>query len=143
MKKLNYLILPELSLIIEYYSGAFHADELIDFKRKIGMDEKYDPNYNVISDIRELSFLFEIDEVQKYMEFIAKNKRYIGARKTAMITSTPSQVVTSLKFNLLKTNLPIVLDVFSIPETAYAFIGLSSDDAEMVDNLLDKLRNEF
>jgi len=143
MNKLNYFILPHKSLIIEYYRGAFHADELIGFKQKIGEDAAYDPNYNVISDIRELFFLFEIDEVKKYMEFIAKNKRHIGNRKTAMITSTPSQVVTSLKFNILKTNLPIVLEVFSVPEAAYAFIELSIEDSELVDNLLNKLRNEY
>jgi len=139
--KLKYSILPDKSLIIEYYRGNFHVDELIDFKRKVGTDRAYNPNYNVISDIREVDFLFKINEVTKYVKFLSENQKHIGNRKTAMITMTPNQVITSLGFDIRKDKMPILFKVFSTLETACAFIGLSIDDCELVDMLINKLKN--
>ena len=35
-----------MTLIIEFYRGKFYIDELIDFKKKVGEDKDYNPNYN-------------------------------------------------------------------------------------------------
>jgi hypothetical protein len=138
--KLNYIILEDEKLILEYYCGRFNAEELIDFKCKIGLDEKYDATYNVISDISNSELLFTFDEVEKYVEFLMNNPKYVGLRKTAMITKTPSQVVASLGYDMQKKNLPMIYKIFSTLEAAYAFIGLSTDEISKVDSLMIKLK---
>lgn len=146
-KKLDYIILHNKSLIIEHYKGGFYVDKLIDFKKKVGSDKDYNPNYNIIHDFRELEFLFEIEEVSKevskYVEVISKNEKYIGNRKSTMITETPNQVIAStlLGFEVLKNELPFQVKVCSTVETAFTFVGLSVTDWEDVDLLIDKLKN--
>ena len=140
-KKLKYVILENESLIIEYYCGKFYVNDLIDFKKRIGKDKKFKPTYNVISDIRELEFLFKMPEVKQYVDFLVTNQKQVGIRKTTMITDTPNQVITSLSFDILKGTLPINFKVYSSLESAYAFLGLSLSDGELVDSHLIKLKN--
>ena len=141
-KKIRYAILEEQSLIVEYYRGSFHVEELINFKEKIGNDSKFNSNYSVISDIRELEFLFQIEEVEKYVEFLFTNPLYIGKRKTAMITKTPNQVVTSLGFDLFKGDMPIKFEVFSTLKKAFSFLGLSNEARLQVETALAVLKNK-
>lgn len=54
--KLDYLILKDKELILEYYRGTYNVSELIDFKIKIGNDPDYDPNLDIIYDFRDLIF---------------------------------------------------------------------------------------
>ncbi|PLX19918.1 MAG: hypothetical protein C0599_10020 [Salinivirgaceae bacterium] len=138
--KLNYIILKEEELILEYYCGKFYAEELIDFKRKIGLDPCYKASFDVISDIRNSELLFSFDEVEKYVEFLFKNPEYIGARKTAMITKTPNQVVASLGFDMQRRKLPMSYKIFSTFEAAYTFLELSSTSINNVDSAINKLR---
>lgn len=140
-KKLDYLILSDKLLIIEFYRGGFYVDELIDFKKKVGSDKEYNPNYNIIHDFKELEFLFEIEEVSKYVDVISKNDKYIGNRKSTMLTDTPNQVITSIAFEILKNNLPIQVRVCSTLESALSFIGIPDHDWEFIDSLLNKLKN--
>ena len=57
-----YIILDNKSLIIESYMGNFNIDELIEFKKEVGEDRIYNPNFNIIHDFRKSEFLFNIDE---------------------------------------------------------------------------------
>ena len=139
-KKLRYMILEEQSLILEYYSGQFCVDELIDFKKRIGKDKKFNPNFNVLSDIRELVFLFNPEEVKKYIQFLLENKKHIGIRKTAMITCTPNQVATSLGFDMLKDDLPVEFKIFSTFKSAFDFIRISAEERKELQTLFKKLK---
>lgn len=139
-KTLDYVILPDKSLIIEFYRGKFYVDELIDFKKRVGSDKKYNPNYDIIHDFRELEFLFKINEVSKYVEVISKNHKYVGNRKSTMLTNTPNQVTTSLGFEILKKNLPIEVKVCSELETALAFIGQPAKEWLSIELELENLK---
>lgn len=136
VKQIKYCILEKESLILEYYCGKFCVDELIDFKRRVGKDEKFNPNFSVLSDIRALEFLFNVEEVKKYVEFLLKNLDHVGNRKTVMVTNTPNQVVTSMGFDMLKGDLPIDFKVYSSLEAAYSFLGLSMKVRESVNHCL-------
>ena len=140
-QKLDYLILKDKSLIIEYYKGKYNVDELINFKIEVGKDKDYNPSYNVIHDFRDLEFMLEIEEVSKYVKLLTENKNYIGKRKSTMLTETPNQVTASLGFKLLKKDLPISVKVCSTMETAFNFINLPNNDWDLVESLIKKLRN--
>ncbi len=139
-KKLNYLILPDKSLIIEYYNGQFHVDELIEFKIKVSNDKDYNPNFNIIHDFRELEFLLKIEEVSKYVDLISKDNKYIGSRKSTMLTKTPNQVITSIGFDLLKDKLPIQVKVCSTVETALTFIGIPISDWDYIKSMINNVK---
>lgn len=137
----QYKILKEKSLILEYYSGRFDVDQLINCKKRIANDKTYDPNFNVIHDIRNLELLFEIDEVKKYVNLLSEDKRYLGERKSAMVTQTPDQVIISMGFEMLKENLPITFKICSTVEAACVFIGFSQDEYEMIESLFNNFHS--
>lgn len=141
-KKLNYIILEEEALVLEYYSGQFNAEELIDFKQRIGFDSKYDPTFDVLSDIRDSKLLFNFDEVKKYVKFLFDNKKHLGQRKTVMITKTPNQVVAALAYDMQKENLPVIYKVCSSCEAAYTFLGVSAQVIDKVNSMMMKLTNK-
>ena len=138
--KKEYIIIPEKKLIIEYYSGQFQVDELIAFKEAICADKNYNPNFNVINDFRDAEFLFEIDEISKYIQFILKTKKSYGHRKATMLTKTPNQVVTSLGFEMLKKDIPISVKVVSTIEAAIDFIGLSLKDKTSIETCIKQMK---
>ena len=139
--KIAYIILDNKSLIIESYIGNFSVDELIEFKKEVGDDKIYNPNFNVIHDFRKAEFLFDIDEISKYVRLISKNNKLLGNRKSVMITETPNQVVTSTGFDLFKNELPIQVKICSTLETSFKFIKLPKKDWELVETLINSLKD--
>jgi len=140
--KTEYIVVPNKNLIIEYYSGKFHVNELIAFKEAICSDKNYNPNFNIINDFREAEFLFEIDEISKYTQFILETRKNYGHRKSTMITKTPNQVVTSLGFEMLKKNIPISVKVVSTIEAAIDFIELSLKDKTIIETCIKQMKHK-
>jgi len=138
---IEYLILDNKSLIIECYHGNFNIDELIEFKKKVGNNKRYKPNFNVIHDFRKLKFLFNINEISKYIQLISENNKLLGERKSVMITETPNQVVASMGFDLIKKELPIQVKVCSTFKTAFDFIELPKEDWNLIESLVNSLKN--
>lgn len=140
-QKLEYLVLVEHSLIIEYYSGEFNVDELIAFKQHIAKDKNYNPNYNIIHDFRDMEFMLGPKDVAKYIKLLHDEPKYRGTRKSTMVTATPNQVAASIGFDLLKEDLPISVKVCSTLETAFAFTEVPLSERNTIDNLFLKLKN--
>ena len=138
-KKLAYQIIVDKSLIIESYNGKFNVNELIEFKKIVGNDKDYNPNFNIIHDFRSTEFKLEIDEISKYINLISENERYIGNRKSTMLTATPNQVTTSIGFDMLKNDLKINVNVCSTLETAFDFVELPMNDWGLVESQINML----
>ena len=143
LKEIAYKILKDRSLIIECYSGKHNVDELIDFKMKVGSDPDYDPNFNIIHDFRNLIFDLEIEEVSKYIQVLNDNKKYVGERRSAMITQTPNQVTASLGFELLKNELPVTVKVCSTLDVALSFIKIPRKEWNEIFDLLNDLQSSL
>ncbi len=140
LNRIEYIIVENKSLVLESYVGKLNIDEFIEFKIKVGNDQTYDPNFNVIHDFRKVEFLLEMDEIPKYVAFISKTKKLLGNRKSAMITKTPNQVVITTGFDMLINELPIQVKVCSTPETAFNFVDLPKKDWNVIKSLLDSLK---
>ncbi len=138
--KLDYRIIQKKSLILEYYRGKYNVDELIDFKIKVGNDPDYNPNFDIIHDFRELVFDLEVEEVAKYVQVLIENKKYVGKRKSTMITQTPNQVTASIGFELLKNDLPVAVKVSSTLDAALVFIQIPKNEWEHIKKLLNDLK---
>lgn len=134
----DYFILTERNIIIEYYSGEFRVDEFLEFKKTIAKDPNYDPNFNVFHDFRNAEFIFNMNDISKYIAHLTENKKYLIHRKSSMLTNSPNQVVTSLMFEMLKKNLPIKTRVCSTLDYALDFIGLLSEDRGIVESWIEK-----
>lgn len=119
----EYKIIPDQFLIVEYYNGDFPIEELIEFKDLISRDEDYSPNFNIIHDIRKANFLFQFDQITQYVDFLFSDKKYIGKRKSVVLTTSPEQVIIGLGFDMKKGDLPIDVKVASTFETSLLFFN--------------------
>lgn len=138
-QELSYTILVDKYLILEYYKGKHTVDELIAFKKVVAADKNYNPNYNVIHDFREIEFMLGPNEVKKYIQMLQNDSKFVGHRKSAMITNTPNQVVTTTAFDLLKKGLPISVKICSTLETAFAFVDIETNEFNFILNEFNKL----
>ena len=119
----EYIIYPEQSLIVEYYNGGFPIEELIAFKDLISRDSNYSPNFNIIHDIRKAKFLFQFGQISQYVDFLSSDKKYVGNRKSIVLTTSPEQVIIGLGFDMKKGDLPIDVKVASKLETSLLFFN--------------------
>lgn len=137
---MEYFIDPDKKLIVEYYCGKFLVEELIAYKFDIANDEKYNPVYNVLHDIRDAIFLFSFDEIIKYVEFLEGDPKCVGKRKSIVLADTPEQVVVGLGLDMQKRNLPINIKVVNTFKTAFDFFKLPLSEINEIESWLENHR---
>ncbi|RLD81176.1 MAG: hypothetical protein DRJ10_06480 [Bacteroidetes bacterium] len=141
MKKcIRYKIISDLKLTVEYYRGAINLEDIINFKNTEIIDEKYNPNYNSIGDFRDADFFLDEKQIKEFINYIKKNKKNMGVRKTALLTNTPSQVVTSTLYQLNSDGLPMNLKIFSTLESTLKWIDISKSDYQIIDKAVQNMK---
>ncbi len=119
-----YKIIPDKRLIIEYFEGILTLDEILKFVRCIKMDKNFDTSFNSLIDLSDMEMEVSAKEVEKYVNYLKKNKSLMGNRKLAMITKTPEHVVIATLYKLLGKDLPLNIKVFSTFEAAIRWLGV-------------------
>jgi len=119
----RYAIFPELRLIVEHFSGPLHLDELLTFIHKLWADERYDPTYNIISDLSGATLTITTGEILEFGSFLLRTP---GASqgKLAIITNTPIDTAKGLIFKQTVTTLNEV-SIFSTWDAACEYIGVA------------------
>ncbi len=141
MKKcIRYKIISDLKLTVEYYRGAINLEDIINFKNTEIIDEKYNPNYNSIGDFRDADFFLDEKQIKEFINYIKNNKKNMGVRKTALLTNTPSQVVTSTLYQLNSDGLPMNLKIFSTLESTLKWIDISKSDYQIIDKAVQDMK---
>jgi len=94
-------------------------------KKRLIQDENYNPNFNIIDDIRDLNIHFEDkSEIQEFIDFANKQSEFLGSRKSAVLTKSPNQVVNSEILISLNKSLPISFRTFSTLSAAAKWIRI-------------------
>lgn len=140
--KSAYCIIIDKSLIIEYYKGNFNIDELISIKKIIHQDAYYNPNFNVIQNISDAIFQFQLNEINKLVDLSFKVPN-IQNRRSCMLTSTPNQVAMALGYDMLKKDLPVMIHVCSTYEVAFQFIGIVKNDRPLIKQYFNELKSQL
>lgn len=142
-KKTFYKIFPEEKIIIEYFSGKAKWNDLVELKQKEIDEINYNPNYSVITDIRNAELdLNALEEIVKYLDFLHSNSKSIGSRKTAALTNNKEQVIHSEMLKIMKNNLPIDIKSFSTLEAIFDWLKLNQAVRNKMTKVLDKLYSE-
>ncbi len=144
LKKVFFKILPEEQLIIEYFSGPVSWYDLVEMKRREVAEPSYNPNFNVITDIREAIINLEaLDEIESYIGFLKSNQKSIGTRKTAILTNNSEQVIHSELLRVMKKDLPINIKTVSTYKAVFEWVEILLKDRERIENYLENLTTEF
>lgn len=144
LKKVYYKIFAKEKLIIEHLSGPVGWNDLVKMKSKEVEEPDYNPNFNVITDIRKAILdLNNLDEVNKYVEFLNNNEKSVGNRKTAILTDSSEQVIHSEILRVMKNDLPINIKTVSTLEAVFTWVGLTPQAALEIERFLENFSSEF
>lgn len=127
----NYKILKEHNLIVEYHSGILDADSFIAFKKSITTDPLFLPSLHYFVHLKNVTFSANLEDIDKYVDFLEDNNKVFGNRRVALITNTPNQVVYTTMFK----NKSQSIEIFSTNESALEWLNSSLNKNEILDVL--------
>ena len=136
-------IFPSQKLIIEYYAGDISVDILIGIKKEISKHESYNPNYNLIMDMRNSNFLYEREAVTEFTKFFKSFHAIIGRRKVAYLTGKPNEVVATKVFAQLIGDLEINAQTFSTVPAIVSWFNISDFTEDEFEQIIDRLRSKL
>ncbi|MDO9273920.1 MAG: hypothetical protein Q7T92_00035 [Lutibacter sp.] len=137
----TYKILKEYNLIVEYHTGVLDADSFIDFKKSITTDPLFMPSLNYFVHLKKVTFSKNLEDIDKYADFLANNYKVYGNRRVALITKTPNQVVSATMFKMMQQNKSQSVEIFSTNESALEWLNSNLDKDEIFE-VLAKLMPE-
>jgi len=143
IKSAQYKILPELKIIIEYFSVVTTLYDMIEHRKILIEEINYNPNYNFITDFRDTYLDISDEEVLSYIEFVKKTPKMISKRKAAILTDTPEETAISSLYVLNLHDLPLIVNIFSIMDAAIKWVGLSLDDIVIVEKTINDLKDKI
>jgi hypothetical protein len=138
----NYKIISEKKLILEYYSGTIIVQDLIKQKFDISREKEYNADYNIIHDLRDAELLISEEEGKTFLNFLKSTTLPNKNRKVAHLTETAGQVTTTTLFTLLNDIPNINIEVFSTLEAAVIWLDLSIDDYYLIYNYFKALKRK-
>jgi hypothetical protein len=138
-----YNILPELGLIIDYYSGSLNANDIINLKIKQINDMDYNPNYNIIACMSELI----IEEVSRqstkqFVKLISDKVNFKGKRNTAIITKSPKQVVASTLYQIESKERTMHIKTVSTVEAALNWVSIPPEYEPLISKNIELLKKQ-
>jgi hypothetical protein len=126
----HYKILKEHNLIIEYHSGILDVDSFIAFKKSLTFDSLFVPSLHYFVHLKNVTFLTNMEDIDKYVRFLEANSNFFGNRRVALITNTPNQVVSTTIFKMMQQNKSQSVEIFSTDESALEWLNSSFNKNE-------------
>jgi len=140
IKTAQYKILPELKIMIEYFSVEMSLDDLISHRKIMIHDIEYNPTYNIITDFRDAYLNGNEDDILSFIEFAKNYPNLAAKRRAAILTETPNQTVISSIYKLKLQDLPFIVKIFSTVSAALNWVGLTLTDKEKIENEIKKMK---
>ncbi|MCT4587972.1 MAG: hypothetical protein N4A71_09135 [Carboxylicivirga sp.] len=139
----DYKIIPELSLIIECYSGNVNSNEVIGLKRKQIKDKDYNCNLNTIAYLSDIVInQYSRPATKQFVNLLASNVNYAGNRKSAIITKSPVQVVVSTLYQLESKKHPMCYKTVSTIAAAMNWLLLPQECEPIISKNLESLKKQ-
>ena len=131
----TYYILKDRNLVIEILRGNFDLSSFVNLKKSESEDPDFDPNFDVILDIRHVENAFSKEirqDLENFLGIIKSIQRITKIRKTAVITYKPAQVAGITWYQFIDDR-SIEYEVFSTLKAAKEWLGISEVDLENID----------
>lgn len=138
-KIIRYKILPELRLVIEFAQGDVFLEDSINLKKQQMKDENFDASYNFIVVANNANMNFNEEQIEAYVSFVKSQAALIENRKSAIITSTPDQVVVYTIYDIAVEMLPMNFQVVSTLETAMNWTNVPMEQLEFLKQTIKEL----
>jgi hypothetical protein len=138
--RINYKIIPELQVAVEYYEGQLSLNDIIEFELREMENSEYSPKLNFIADFRNAELIASEGDVKKFIDFLKKTKGIVDQRKVALVTETPNQVVLTTLYALYTSDMPVKNKVFSTLDAAMKWLEIKEESHKIILKSLEELR---
>jgi|GEM_PF-1766351 len=113
----------EKQLVIACCFKKVDQKTLVSEFKSIFENLKLDTPVDILIDIKNLNLEASVEDNELYTNFFLKEKIYANAKKIAVLTNTPSQVVQTMLLIEGVKHLGIAIKVFNYEETALGWIN--------------------
>lgn len=134
----KFQIYSEHNLIIEIHTGKLDLKSYLDFKRKLFSHNDFKSGMNYFINVKQVEFNASKEEILEFAEFNNKRPAFKERRKIALITDTPSQVVSTTIYKSMLNNHNQDIDIFTTNEKALNWL-LQNKFNENISVILSKL----
>jgi len=127
---LRYKILEDCGLILEKFVGTINLSDMIVCVSKLFSDKKYDPNYLVLCDIRNANFVFNNNDLSKFIEFSHNAYHKFEVKENrfmALLAHTPKQTALANLYSEKGFGIFGIFKVFSTEEAALDWLTLRNN----------------
>ncbi len=137
----KYLIISNLNLIIQFHQNDLTFEGIKKLKQTIINDSKYNPEYNVIIDLRLADVKMTPNELQRYGNWV-QDILNDTKKNMALLTSNPNQVTSATLYRLNDNFTNLNYEVFSTMEAALRHIDIDISNMQFIETEIDKLKEE-
>jgi len=144
MNKYISKIFPSGKIIIEHLHGFITWSDILAMKKEEASKPNYNPNYNLITDVRDVEIdTDDLEGMNKYLNYFKIDTKAVGNRKTAILTNSSRQVIHSEILKFKTDSLPMDLKTVSTYDAAFEWTELDSEFRLEIHNFLEVLRKSF
>jgi|WetSurSiteA1Bulk_404760.scaffolds.fasta_scaffold56783_1 hypothetical protein len=139
----NYLILPELRLILECCKGEASVQDAVMMKKDEMADPEYNNEFDIIVDLQEFETFLDIStyETISYFHDFLKIVEIRG--KVAFLTAKPHQVVIGeILKKLTSDTASFKIEIFSTIEAAIRYLGHSIAELDFISSRISDLNRD-
>jgi hypothetical protein len=122
-----YEIIPEQKLVHEVIKGEVTIPDLIVFNQNKLKDPRYNPEYNILSDIREAVFIDILANANLFNNFLQNiTANFKQNVKCAIIADSPAQTAFSelIKSHPVNAITKVRFEIFSTEKGAADWLGI-------------------
>lgn len=135
----KYKIFTNCNLIVELNKGLLILENYINLKLQIIKDPLFKPSMNYLICLKDADFSkVRFDDLEKLVIFKKSKASILGKRKVALITSSPSQVVSSILYKESQNDFKSTVEVFSTAEKALGWLLEKDQCKKEIYNYVEK-----
>jgi len=140
MNPYRYKIFSDKKLIVFYYQGNIGLKDLDNCINEVTLEIDYNPNFNVLNDIRDCIITIRTDQIVEIIANAKKNDKFYGKRNSVFFTDLPNQVVFTETIKYLKNENFVNILTISTIEKALIHLGISNEEKNDIENILLELK---
>lgn len=116
-------IFAKCNLVVEVNKGPLVLENYINLKLRIIKDPQFKPSMNYLICLKDADFSkVKFEDLEKLVIFKKNKAKILGERKVALVTSSPSQVVSSILYKETLNDFKSTVEVFSTAEKALGWL---------------------
>ncbi|WP_417611569.1 hypothetical protein [Owenweeksia hongkongensis] len=136
-----FLILPSRRLVIESFADKVGLEDYIAFKNEQLAHPDFNPEFDVLSDLRWTEFVFPPEDLNKLADYFKENVKVDIDRKGCLLTFQPMQTAYSMLFERHMTGSVVTWQVCTTEVEALSWLHYPLNLTELK-RTLEELKNE-